>query len=57
MDKILYSQVLITCTTINVISIISMFGVIFADKLHDRREKNKKELEERAAKDAETKAE
>ena len=34
MDKILYSQVLITCTTINVISIISMFGVIIADKLH-----------------------
>ena len=57
MDKILYSQVLITCTTINVITIISMFGVIFADKLHDRREKNKKEREERAAKDAETKAE
>ena len=57
MDKILYSQVLITCTTINVISIISRFGVIFADKLHDRREKNKKEREERAAKDAETKAE
>ena len=57
MDKILYSQVLITCTTINVISIISMFGVIIADKLHDRREKKKKEREERAAKDAETKAE
>ena len=57
MDKILYSQVLITCTTINVISIISMFGVIITDKLHDRREKKKKEREERAAKDAETKAE
>lgn len=57
MDKILYSQVLITCTTINVISIISMFGVIIADKLHDRRVKKKKEREEKAAKDAETKAE
>ena len=57
MDKILYSQVLITCTTINVISIISMFGVMIADKLHDRREKKKKEREEKAAKDAETKAE
>ena len=55
MDKILYSQVLITCTTINVISIISMFGVI-ADKLHDHREKKKKEREEKAAKDAEIKA-
>lgn len=57
MDKILYSQVLITCTTINVISIISMFGVIIADKLHDRCEKKKKKREEKAAKDAETKAE
>ena len=57
MDKLLYSQVLITCTTINVFSIISMFGVIIADKLHDRREKKKKEREAKAAKDAETKAE
>ena len=56
MDKILYSQVLITCTTINVISIISMFGVMIAGKLHDRREKKKKEREEKAAKDAEIKA-
>ena len=56
MDKILYSQVLITCTTINVISIISLFGVIIADKLHDHREKKKKEREEKAAKDAEIKA-
>ena len=53
MDKIIYSQVLITCTTINVISIISMFGVIIADKLRDRREKKKKKREEKA----ETKAE
>lgn len=57
MDKLLYSQVLITCTTINVISIISMFGVIIADKLRDRCEKKKKEREAKAAKDAETKAE
>lgn len=56
MDKILYSQVLITCTTINVISIISMFGVMIAGKLHDRREKKKKEREEKAAKDAGIKA-
>lgn len=56
MDKILYSQVLITCTTINVISIISMFGVMIAGNLHDRREKKKKEREEKAAQDAEIKA-
>lgn len=53
MDKLLYSQVLITCTTINVISIISMFGVIIADKLRDHREKKKREREAKA----ETKAE
>ena len=53
MDKLLYSQVLITCMTINVISIISMFGVIIADKLCDRCEKKKKEREAKA----ETKAE
>lgn len=50
MDKTVYAQVLITCTTINVISIISMFGVMIADKLHDRREKKKKEREEKEAK-------
>ena len=56
MDQTVYSHVLITCTTINVISIISMFGVMIAGKLHDRREKKKKEREEKAAQDAEIKA-
>lgn len=46
MDQMVYSQVIITCTTINVISIISMFGIWIADKLHDRREKKKREREE-----------
>jgi hypothetical protein len=50
MDKMVYSQVLITCTTINVISIISMLSIWIADKLHDRRERKKKEREEQAAK-------
>ena len=50
MDKMVYSQVLITCTMINVISIISMLSIWIADKLHDRREKKKKEREEQAAK-------
>ena len=50
MDKMVYSQVLITCTTINVISIISMFSIWIADKLHDGRERKKKEREEQAAK-------
>ncbi len=47
MDQMVYSQVIITCTTINVISIISMLGIWIADKLHDRREKKKREREER----------
>lgn len=46
MDQMVYSQVIITCTTINVISIISMLGIWIADKLHDRREKKKREREE-----------
>ena len=50
MDKMVYSQVIITCTTINVISLISMLGIWIADKLHDRRERKKKEREEQAAK-------
>ncbi len=49
MDKMVYSQVLITCTTINVVSIISMLSIWIADKLHDRRERKKKEREEQAA--------
>ena len=50
MDKMLYAQVLITCTTINVISLISLFGMWIADKLYDRRKRKKKEREEQAAK-------
>lgn len=50
MDKMVYSQVIITCTTINVISLISMLGIWIADKLHDRRERKKKEREEQTAK-------
>ena len=50
MDQMVYSQVLITCTTINVISLISMFGVWIAGKIHDRRERKKRECEEQAAK-------
>lgn len=50
MDKMLYAQVLITCTTINVISLISLFGMRIADKLYDRRKRKKKEREEQAAK-------
>lgn len=46
MDQMVYSQVIITCTTINVISIISMLGTWIADKLHDRHEKKKGEREE-----------
>lgn len=46
MNQMVYSQVIITCTTINVISIISMLGIWIADKFHDRREKKKREREE-----------
>lgn len=35
MNQMVYSQVIITCTTINVISIISMLGIWIADKLHE----------------------
>lgn len=49
MDKLVYSQVLITCTTINVISIISMLSIWIAGKLYDRHERKKKEREEQAA--------
>lgn len=50
MDKIVYSQVLITCTAINVITIISMLSIWIGTKIHDYREKKKKEREEQAAK-------
>lgn len=45
MDKMVYAQVIITCTTINVISLISMLGIWIAGKFHDRRERKKKEKE------------
>ena len=51
MDKIVYSQVLITCTTINVITIISMLSIWIGNKIHDHREKRKQEREEQARKE------
>ena len=50
MDQTVYSQVLITCTTINVITIISMLSIWIGNKIHDHREKKKKEREEQAEK-------
>ena len=50
MDKMVYSQVLITCTTINAITIISMLSIWIGNKIHDHREKKKKEREEQAEK-------
>ena len=46
MDKMVYSQIIITCTTINVITIISALVIWIGNKLRDRRERKKKELEE-----------
>ena len=57
MDQTVYQQVIVTCTTINVVIIISTITMWVGTMLHDRREKKKKEREEKAAKDAETKAE
>ena len=48
MDKMVYSQVLITCTTINVITIISMLSIWIGTKIHDWREKKKKEQENKS---------
>ena len=50
MDQTVYSQVMITCTTINVIIIISTITMWVGIMIHDRREKKKKEREEQAAK-------
>ena len=50
MDQTVYSQVMITCTTINVIIIISTITMWVGTMIHDRREKKKKEREEQAAK-------
>ena len=47
MDQIVYSQVLITCTTINVVIIISTLTMWIGMKIHDRREKKNKEQEEK----------
>lgn len=48
MDQMVYTQVIVTCTTINVITIISTFLIWMGNKLHDHREKKKKEQEEKA---------
>ena len=50
MDQMVYSQVIITCTTINVVIIISTLTMFIGTKIHDHREKKKKEREEQAAK-------
>ena len=46
MDQMVYTQVIVTCTTINVISIISTLVIWIGTKIHDRREKKKKEKSE-----------
>lgn len=48
MDQTVYLQVLITCTTINIVTIISTFVVWIGSKLHDLRERKKREQEEKA---------
>ena len=50
MDQTVYSQVMITCTTINVVIILSTITMWVGTIIHDRREKKKKEREEQAAK-------
>lgn len=50
MDQTVYLQVMITCTTINVVIIISTITMWVGTMIHDRREKKKKEREEQAAK-------
>ena len=52
MDPTVYSQVLITCTTINVIVIISTLTMWIGTMIHDKREKKKMEKEEAARKEA-----
>ena len=46
MDQTVYQQVIVTCTTINVVIIISTITMWVGTMLHDRREKKKKEKEE-----------
>ena len=48
MDQTVYSQVLITCTTINVVIIISTLTMWIGSKIHDWREKKRKEQEEKS---------
>lgn len=48
MDQMVYTQVIVTCTTINVITIISTLVIWIGTKIHDRREKKMKEREEKA---------
>ncbi|MCM1343758.1 MAG: hypothetical protein NC305_11135 [Lachnospiraceae bacterium] len=52
MDRTVYSQVLITCTIINVVIIISTLTIWIGTKIHDRRGKKKMEKEEAAKKEA-----
>ena len=52
MDQMVYTQVIVTCTTINVITIISTLVIWIGTKIHDRREKKKMEKEEAAKKEA-----
>lgn len=52
MDPTVYSQVMITCTTINVVIIISTLTMWIGTIIHDKREKKKLEKEEAARKEA-----
>lgn len=51
MDQTVYSQVIITCTTINVVIIISTLTMWIGTKVHDHREKKKQEREEQVKKE------
>ena len=53
MDQTVYQQVIVTCTTINVVIIISTITMWVGTMLHDRREKKKKEKAKQAAKQKE----
>ena len=51
MDQTVYSQVLITCTTINVVIIISTLTMWIGTKIHDHRAKKKQDRDEQAKKE------
>lgn len=53
MDQTVYSQVIIICTTINVVVIISTLTMWIGTKVHDHREKKKNDREEKAVKSEE----